>query len=51
MTLMNTLSGAAMAVSRWPILKDITEREALETFRSNRDQNLFYGVYERWEDA
>jgi len=32
-------------------MRGITDRQALETFIANRDQNLFYGIYDRWEDA
>lgn len=51
MALVNTLRGAVDSVSRWPILRGITDRQALASFIANRDQNMFYGVYERWEDA
>jgi putative methyltransferase (TIGR04325 family) len=37
--------------SRWPVVRGITDRQSLESFIANRDQNLFYGVYDRWEQA
>ncbi|HEX6638649.1 MAG TPA: TIGR04325 family methyltransferase [Steroidobacteraceae bacterium] len=32
-------------------MRGITDRQALKSFIANRDQNLFYGVYDRWEEA
>lgn len=51
MPLVQTLRGAVDSFSRWPVVRGITDRQALESFIANRDQNLFYGVYERWEEA
>ncbi len=51
MALIDTLRGAADSVSRWPILRGITDKQALAKFKANRDQNMFYGVYQKWEDA
>jgi putative methyltransferase (TIGR04325 family) len=49
--LVDTLRGAVDSFSRWPVLRGITDRQALEQFKANRNQNLFYGVYGRWEEA
>src|SRR6478609_6876809 len=49
--LIDSLRGAVDSFSRWPGMRGITDRQALETFIANRDQNLFYGIYDRWEDA
>lgn len=51
MSLVESLRGAVDSFSRSPLLRGITDRQALETFIANRDQNLFYGIYERWEEA
>jgi putative methyltransferase (TIGR04325 family) len=45
------MHGAVNSLSRWPILRSIADRQALSTFLANREQNLFLGVYERWEQA
>jgi putative methyltransferase (TIGR04325 family) len=45
------MRGAADSLCRWPILRGITDKQALARFKANRDQNMFYGVYSRWEDA
>ncbi len=39
------------SMARWPGLRGITDRQALEQFKANRDQNLFYGVYPTWSEA
>lgn len=51
MPLVDTLRGAVDSFSRWPLLKGITDRQARDAFVANRDQNLFYGVYQRREEA
>lgn len=38
-------------MARWPGVRGVTDRQAFEQFKSNRDQNMFYGVYSTWEDA
>jgi putative methyltransferase (TIGR04325 family) len=45
------MRGAVDSFSRWPGVKGITDNQARAAFIANRDQNLFYGVYERWEGA
>jgi hypothetical protein len=37
--------------SRWPGLRGITDAQARAAFVANRDQNMFYGIYDRWEAA
>ena len=32
-------------------LRALVQRQARKAFLANRDQNLFYGIYSRWEDA
>jgi putative methyltransferase (TIGR04325 family) len=49
--LIDTLRGAVDSVSRWPVLRGISDGQALQAFLTNRDQNMFYGVYDRREDA
>jgi putative methyltransferase (TIGR04325 family) len=50
-TLIASLHQAVDSLSKWPIVAQLTERQALRAFLSNRDQNLFHGVYETWEAA
>lgn len=39
------------SVARWPVLRGITDRQALARFKANRDENLFHGIYASWEEA
>ena len=51
MALIDTMHGAADSLARLPILRGITDKQALARFKANRDQNLFHGVYPTWEEA
>lgn len=51
MPLIDALRGAVDSFSRWPGLKGITDAQARAAFVANRDQNMFYGIYDRWEAA
>ena len=51
MTLLASLHRAVDSLSSWPFIGGIARRQALDAFRTNRDQNLFHGVYQTWEEA
>jgi putative methyltransferase (TIGR04325 family) len=51
MSLQETLHRGADALLRLPIVRQIAAREAARDFRSNRDRNMFLGVYPTWEAA
>jgi putative methyltransferase (TIGR04325 family) len=51
MSLFDTLHRGVDAFARWPGVRSLAERQARQRFLDNRDENLFWGVYESWDEA
>ncbi|MGC4059410.1 MAG: TIGR04325 family methyltransferase [Aquabacterium sp.] len=51
MPLIEALHRRVDALADWPLLGDLVQRQARDAFVANRDQNLFYGVHETWDEA
>jgi putative methyltransferase (TIGR04325 family) len=51
MDLVRQLHRMVDSLERLPLMGGLVERRAREAFVANRDQNLFYGVHETWDEA
>jgi putative methyltransferase (TIGR04325 family) len=49
--LISGLHARVDALAGWPLVRDIIDRQARRAFMANRDQNLFFGVHDNWEQA
>jgi putative methyltransferase (TIGR04325 family) len=49
--LIKTLRGSVDALAHTRYFREKERQQALDTFRTNRDQNLFLGAYDSWEAA
>lgn len=51
MGLIDTLHRQVDALATWPLIGNLVHKQAREAFIANREQNLFYGIHDTWEEA
>ncbi len=51
MTIVERLHGYVDSMAALPGVRSAVEKQLLQRFASNRDQNLFWGVYATWSEA